>query len=66
MKEETNLQQIYRESTIQHIRELSHLLSVAEQDNLNDIVEHMASIKHVADSLNRSLSVLSVLRCHQL
>ena len=66
MSEESNLQQIYRESALERIRELSHLLSVAEQDNLNDITAHMVMIESVGASLNRDLSVLSVLKCHRL
>ena len=66
MNEETNLQQIYREKALAYIKALSFALDVAEQDNLNDIVQHMVAIEHMANNLNRELSVLSVLKCHEL
>ena len=66
MSEESNLQQIYRERALERIKELAFALSVAEQDNLNDITQHMVTIEGVASLLNRDLSVLSVLKCHRL
>tara|TARA_R100001443_G_scaffold4329_1_gene12796 strand:+ start:369 stop:602 length:234 start_codon:yes stop_codon:yes gene_type:complete len=64
--EESNLQQIYRERALERIKELAFILSVAEQDNLNDITQHMVTIESIATLLNRDLSVLSVLKCHRL
>jgi hypothetical protein len=66
MNEETSLQQLYREKALEHIKELCFALSVAEQDNLNDLVHHMVQIEHLASSVNSDLAALSVLQCHSL
>ncbi len=60
------LQVIYRKSALETIRQLCFALNLAESDNLNDLVEHMVSIRHLSAALDRELSALSVLKAHGL
>ena len=66
MKEETNLQSIYREKALDRIKQLRFALDLAEQNNLNDIVHHMVKVQRLTSDLSEDLAVLNVLRCHQL
>tara|TARA_R100001509_G_scaffold161951_1_gene132359 strand:+ start:728 stop:928 length:201 start_codon:yes stop_codon:yes gene_type:complete len=66
MNEETGLQQLYREKALEHIKELCFALSVAEQDNLNDLVKHMVKIRSLASKVSSDLAALNVLTCHSL
>jgi hypothetical protein len=66
MNKETNLQQIYREKALEHIKALCFALEVAEQDNLDDTVLHLVKIECLATQVNNDLSALSLLKCHRL
>jgi|15BtaG_2_1085339.scaffolds.fasta_scaffold00558_11 hypothetical protein len=63
-QQRTSLQEVYHKEAIHLIQKLRHILDVAEQDDLNDLTGHWASISISSNNLNNTLVSLKTLKCH--